>query len=683
MILHSMEEYIKQGIDLAITRFDGVKPITQQKARLDSNIFNAAVQIDGSHWDISCRLIPKPGTDYNGCTYEVSAVFSLTSGHLPNANVSLSINLTDWSGKNYVMFPAAVYNGNRFRVIRKKYPPMLSEEDGWGEDIFPVMNDNPHLNIEGGESKIHLRSGDMASPCVSIRLDEKKQGIQILAPHNSEYGYTGFLLSESEDRKKANLQIEIPAVREKVYRQNRTDIPSDDKGFDFKEGDTVTLKFCIFLFECRDIPELYDVYCATRKCIFEKSSFHNELPFSAAFKTIEEKYNVSQYNSEYDFYKVGADDGIYNDWQAGWVGGGMSGFALMSDGNALSQTRSDNTMNTIFTTLQTQRGFIYGTMYKGESLGDVFCKKSKNTLLVRKNADVLVFAGKQILLSQKRRGNVPETWIEGYKKLAEAIYRLWQNYGQFGQFIDTENETILIGSTCSAGIASGGLALASEILGEKKYLSAAIESGKHYYNEYILKGLTNGGPGEIMQAPDSESAFGLLEAYVMLYEITRDAYWLPIAEDTAKQCASWCMPYDFDFPEESVFGKLKMHTTGSVFANVQNKHSAPGICTLSGASLLKLYRATGNSLYKELLREIAHNITQYLSRKDRPIMAWNNQYMPSGWMCERVNTCDWEGKDKIGGVFYGGCWCEVSAMLTFSEVPRSLSCDRYRRIDGI
>jgi hypothetical protein len=95
---------------------------------------------------------------------------------------------------------------------------------------------------------------------------------------------------------------------------------------------------------------------------------------------------------------------------------------------------------------------------------------------------------------------------------------------------------------------------------------------------------------------------------------------------------------------------------------VQNKHSAPGICTLSGDALWKLYRATGTTRYLELLQDLAHNITQYLSRDDRPIGR-----MPAGWMNERVNLSDWA--EGIGEIFHGSCWCEVSCMLTRVEVP--------------
>jgi hypothetical protein len=130
----------------------------------------------------------------------------------------------------------------------------------------------------------------------------------------------------------------------------------------------------------------------------------------------------------------------------------------------------------------------------------------------------------------------------------------------------------------------------------------------------------------------------------------------------AHQCATWMVSYDFQFPAHSLFGRLGMHSAGAVFANAQNKHGAPGICTLSGGSLFRLYRYTGRKLYLELIQELAHNLTQYLSRSDRPVGE-----MPAGWMNERVQLSDW--LEPIGEIFYGSTWPEVSNMLTYVEVP--------------
>ncbi|MGC9345011.1 MAG: hypothetical protein ACP5E3_20065, partial [Bacteroidales bacterium] len=206
----------------------------------------------------------------------------------------------------------------------------------------------------------------------------------------------------------------------------------------------------------------------------------------------------------------------------------------------------------------------------------------------------------------------------------------------------------------------------------------AEQTGEYYYQNYVRKGITNAGPGDIWQCPDSESAFGLLESYVVLFELTGNKRWLNYAEEAAKQAATWVVSYNFDFPEESTFSKLGMQTTGTVIANVNNKHSSPGICSLSGNSLLKLYRYTDNDFYLELIRDIAKSIPQYMSRMDRPIPDIRPDQplpmMPPGWINERVNMSDWEergypGDIRRGEIFCGSTWSEVANMLTYAEIP--------------
>lgn len=355
----------------------------------------------------------------------------------------------------------------------------------------------------------------------------------------------------------------------------------------------------------------------------------------------------------------------------------MNTYPMLLVGDPLSKRRSISTLDFLFRKVQAASGFFYGIYSNGAVYGDDFYAIDNiHCLLLRKNADLLYFLGKQLFLQEHVDFEMPVLWKEGYGRACDAFVRLWENNGQFGQFIDIERETILIGGTASAGIAPAGLALASKYWNRPDYLVIAEQAADYYYVHFIRQGVTTGGPGEICQCPDSESAFALLESYVVLYEITGKKKWLDIAETVADLCASWCVSYDYEYPEGSEFKKLDLRSTGAVWASVQNKHAAPGICTLSGDSLLKLYRATGKTSYLDLLRGIAHNLPQYLSREDRPLVisfSWEGlprgENSPAGRMGERVNTSDWEGKENIGGVDGGSVWCEVSLMLTCMEVP--------------
>ena len=114
---------------------------------------------------------------------------------------------------------------------------------------------------------------------------------------------------------------------------------------------------------------------------------------------------------------------------------------------------------------------------------------------------------------------------------------------------------------------------------------------------------------------------------------------------------------------------MGIKSVGSVIANCQNKHSAPGICSMSGDTLLELYEYTGDKRYYELIRDIAWNIPQYTSTEEVPIYSPEGTKLPAGYSFERVNMSDWEGYDWIGSVWAGSCcWCETAAMLTATSV---------------
>jgi len=177
-----------------------------------------------------------------------------------------------------------------------------------------------------------------------------------------------------------------------------------------------------------------------------------------------------------------------------------------------------------------------------------------------------------------------------------------------------------------------------------------------------------------LQAPDSESSYALIESFIVLYEMTGKDEWLLAAREQAAQFATWIVSYDYRFPEKSTFGRLGMRATGTCWANGQNRHSTPGICTGSGDALLRLYRATGQVVYLELLRDIAQTSPQYLSRADRPLQAMDHGKLidqKPGWIMERVQMSDWETPYlPIGELYHSSSsWCEAALMLSSTEIP--------------
>ena len=61
---------------------------------------------------------------------------------------------------------------------------------------------------------------------------------------------------------------------------------------------------------------------------------------------------------------------------------------------------------------------------------------------------------------------------------------------------------------------------------------------------------------------------------------------------------------------------------------------------------------------------------QCVSTAKHPIYSWDDDpvALKPGYICERVNTSDWESERRVGAVFNASCWPETSLLLTYAEL---------------
>lgn len=576
----------------------------------------------------------------------------------------------------YIMIPACAYDGNRFEAVHRQYPPMFTEEE-FGLDVPVRMTEVPRLSREG-DSFMDVTTGDMAAPCVCV-LDRIARRSFILEFGQQVQGLNlGVTLEQRGDE--LTITLRAPAARRLVYRwyegyPSLRPLPEADAPMAVRAGDEIRIAHRVHAGPCRDVPQLYEQFFALRAAMADGARAHASAPFSHFFADAEREYDRTHFIEAEGMYALNAQDerdtSVFGQWQAGWVGGGMSTLPLMCEGSALSRERAVRTL--LFAArMQSKAGFYYGIAHDGRVHHDCFghFEDRHCLLLIRKHADLTYFMFKQIIALEAMGERVPEEVRASAVRAADALVKLWRRYGQLGQFVNCETGEIKVGGSASGGIAPAALCAAARVTGSEDYARAAREIARHYYATAIARGVTTGGPGEILQAPDSESIAGLLESYVCLYEAEPSSEWLDMARDAAQQMSSWIVPYDYAFPAESYFGRLGIRSAGSVWANVQNKHSAPGLCTLSPAAYLKLFRATGDVRYLEIMRQVARFMPQVASRADRPIRMVQGGLLDPGEMCERVNMSDWEGTSNVGDSIFGGsAWPEVSLMLTWLEIP--------------
>lgn len=601
-------------------------------------------------------------------TVEYKVKLRLEKGMAPQVAVGVNFGFDDWSADNFVFIPSIVYNGNRFDIKQMNYPPYWYEKAEWKVDMPTTTPSVPTLEKYKDYGKIELTTGNAATPLMAFHSPKNDKVWMVQTKQGNSWGNYGLFVEENKDKGKAVFRIMSPAVRENRATGSGF-VNSGDRGCDLKSGDEIEITFRTYKWDNASLQDMYSHFYDVRKDMNPIEKDYAVLPYSEVYKIMNSLFQKDRWNEAINMYsltKPGTNSGWNQIWQLGWVGGGQVTYPFLLNGDNQAIERSIENLDVVFSKTQAPSGFYYayGNGVEFASFGYSQPLKNNETL-VRSQGDFLYMSLRQIGRIRDIKRDIPEHWINGIRKQADAFVRLWNKYGQVGQFVDVTTGDICIGGSTSGGIVPGGLALASEMLHNKEYLMVAEKLAEKYYNDFVLKGYTTGGPGEILSSPDSESAFGLFESYITLYEVTKNRKWLTFAKDLLPICASWVVSYDFEFPEQSDMNKINAHSNGSVWASIANKHSAPAICTWSGESLLKYYRYTDDQRAVDLLNDIAHGVPQYICAPGHKI-----GNMELGGACERVNLSDWEGKDAVGGNIFASCsWVETAVLLTVTQLP--------------
>ncbi len=610
----------------------------------------------------------------------------------PGAGLGLEFGV--WSHDNYVLLPGGCYAGNRFASRFVGYPPLLTEPADIGPHVPPIVSDIPRLNLHAGPSSLEILAADLATPAAAVFLPAAQLGVILLVDPRTSIGRTGLTVSESDDRARASIGVRAPFTPESKRSPNgpvpaRRAAPSPTRA-----GEPITLRARIFAFDCRDVGQLCERLFAVRKSLSGPTARAHTLPFSAAFAEHEERVNRRWVEAP-GYFAAGGRESAYTTWQTGWCGGLAQTLPLLGAGGAQSRARALRTIAFALDGGQAPSGFFHGLSDGKTWYDDGFSARLPPVAnawpprappynhprwhLVRRSADTLTFLVKQLAMLDRHSAGTPAAapaaavdpgWSKAARLCADALARLWERNRQLGQFVDIGSGDLIVGGSTSAGLAPAGLALAADYFKEPRYLQIAKAAAEHYFERYVQIGLTCGGPGDALQCPDSESAAALLESFVTLFEATRERIWIDRARAAAHLLASWVISYDAipsgrDPPAE------RTHTAGAVLSNAQSRTGMPGYVLSSGDALFRLYRATGEVAWLELLRDTTHNLGQYLRHAETPPAGAPESDARAEPGAEpdgpRVDTATWldakNGVVPVAGLF------DAIGLLAYTEVP--------------
>lgn len=618
-------------------------------------------QMQTSSW--SCKINETTVADCPE-VLDLDVTFMITEGELESGGVALAFDFTGWSRENYVLMPAYVYNGNRFHVETNGYMAPYPSYYYYNKNVPLLFSNSPRLSEERSASKIEALTGNLATPAFCFFSPKEQRGCIILTEQKSHLGNYGMFIEENASQDMATFVVSAPGVRELTagfgdFRH------SGDQACKWTSGDRLRMRFRIYNFEASGIPELLDKFMNVRKEVTGENNPRNLCPFSTVTSFTADYKNQVRWlekGTGKSFYRMENSDG----YQLGWVGGLMGTFAMLALDDSLSRERVIQTYDYVVSNMRGKSGYFYGSFRDGKVGSDR--DNIPDAALVRKNSDALFFMMKHLMLfEQQGYGNlVKQEWKDAARDLAQAFVNTWVKNKDLGNYVNAATGEIIIYHSTSGAIAPAGLVLAARYFKENSFLKTAMEIAGYFYDDYVVGlGLTCAHSGDIMQDADADSAYGFMESLMALYYATMDKKWLSMAQTTAHLAATWTLSYDYEYPPGSTLYDLKANTAGAIWASVQNKHAAPGICTSSGDYLFKLFRATGQVRYADLLRDIIHAHAEVMETPGRSTTG-----MGPGTSMERIQTTDADGKGAVGVILKtSNGWTEDCGLLMSLEVP--------------
>lgn len=617
------------------------------------NLVDGKVNIGDAIWNTQIDVAP---VNRDGSALDITIDLQLDQGHVDGVGIAVAFDFKDWDTDNYVMLPASVYNGNRYKIVDRDYAAGLDRKYLYKKDLPMMSVPVPQLSLEPEMvSRLEVNAGNLSTPAMCFYSKKKERGFILLAEQQSPYGDNGFIVEESSDRRTATFVVSAPGVRErKPLFVGFED--SSDRGTAMKSGNKRRLRLRVYNFGARDIPGLFDKFMTVRKEVTGPNAPRNLIPMGQVAKWMAERIDERWYEGpDFQFYRPENADWI----SFGWIGGLMNTFPMLALGDGLHLDRVSKTFDFAIPRGQGDSGYFYGALdHNGRPFGREGYDEFPEIVLARKNADVLYWMVKQfeLLRAQGRSTSIDPKWEHHIKRLAQAFVATWGRYGEWGRMLNNRTGAVAEYNTSGGVMAIGGLALAAKYFKEPEFLKMAREAADFYYSrDFEGMGMTSGGCADILQNADSETAAGFMTALMILYEITGEAVWLRKSRNLAHLVATWTTSYDYRLPRATELGQLDAKLAGAYWASTQNKHSAPGICTSSGDALFKIFRATGNRLYADLLNDIIH--------------AYGEGIRPGGYTNERLTYCDAE-PFSVGnrGTHITG-WNELNGFLMALEVP--------------
>jgi hypothetical protein len=217
---------------------------------------------------------------------------------------------------------------------------------------------------------------------------------------------------------------------------------------------------------------------------------------------------------------------------------------------------------------------------------------------------------------EKKKGIEHREWLAWAKTYADWLLTQQHDDGSFPRAWKPGTNTVFNNSPSASYAPVVLFVPLAGVTGERKYMDAARRAGDFLWRKYGTAGNYQGGAVDASSAQlltDKEGGMASLDAFMALYEATRQSQWLSRALSAADYTESWIWIWNVPLPGHVPDAHLRWRN-GSMVGLQEITANGPGLGA-SGDEYLdwavslyaKAYKYSGDAHYLDVARILLHN----------------------------------------------------------------------------
>jgi hypothetical protein len=240
---------------------------------------------------------------------------------------------------------------------------------------------------------------------------------------------------------------------------------------------------------------------------------------------------------------------------------------------------------------------------------------------------------------EKSHGHEHPEWLSWCIQFADWLLKQQNEDGSFARSWNAGKGTVNEASGTSSYNPVTFLVKLSEVTAQKKYINTAIRAADYIWTNYGSKGVFVGGATDNPNIVDKEAGMLSLNAFLSLYESTKDPRWLEYAKTAGNYTESWIWIWNVPMPvganDSTLNWKRGVSTVGVQGITARASGGVDEYLAWGAPDYVRLYKYTNDEHYLDIARILLHNTKAMLALPGRTFDLFGPGWQQENWSMGR------------------------------------------------